>query len=571
MLFHPDDQTGIGHANTLKLFESDNSGGYTTTIKNPLQFELVIDHLSSGLSFRQVVAVYNSTKKRTGLSKLGNISEGTVSNYARIAVAINLQRIADILADESIWAFSLANDSSTHHGRSYFDNRIRFHRDGILHNVHIMAVPMYDNHTGKLMFDLITKLLTAMYPEWKKKLLGISTDGASSMTGSVRGLATRLEAVVEHKLYRIWCGLHQLDLIMKYGYKELMDGEFNDILHKLTGHLRHQSNLINGMRAKCPKATITRWTAMGTTCQWLMENRVVILQYLTTNDAEQAPHDWWWVVAAVLSQLSVQVNIAVIKLQARDLLMSQQAQELDHLAGIFINHFMIEGPNPITPDEIDKSINCMYGRWTVTHENIINFILDQGLFIQEIFLEKLSIELRIKIIVMIGQLILQIVDGITDISVERTSTNRSSDDELPATLPHELVKLRGRDFTTLLARHLNHLKQIWTEESIAELEHQHRQLLVMYEHDATLKSILGRCDGNTSFEEGWAIVEGQKLDRLRDFCGGLASIFPNTASVESDFSILGWEMDSHRMSLMDVSVEGIMQCGQWEILVNLIK
>ena len=67
------------------------------------------------------------------------------------------------------------------------------------------------------------------------------------------------------------------------------------------------------------------------------------------------------------------------------------------------------------------------------------------------------------------------------------------------------------------------------------------------------------------------LLKDGNFDRLRDFCGGLASIFPNTASVESDFSILGWEMNSHRTSLMDISLEGIMQCGQWEILLELIK
>ena len=179
-----------------------------------------------------------------------------------------------------------------------------------------MAIPMYDKHTGELMFNLITKLLTAIYPDWQKKLLGVSTDGASSMTGSVRGLATRLEAVIAHKLYRIWCGLHQLDLVMKYGYKDLMDGEFNDIMHKLTGYLRHQFNLINEMQTKCPKAVTTRWTAMGTTCQWLMEHWVHVLEYLTTTEAEQAPPDWWWVTAASLSALSTQVNFVILKLQA---------------------------------------------------------------------------------------------------------------------------------------------------------------------------------------------------------------------------------------------------------------
>ena len=50
----------------------------------------------------------------------------------------------------------------------------------------------------------------------------------------------------------------------------------------------------------------------------------------------------------------------------------------------------------------------------------------------------------------------------------------------------------------------------------------------------------------------------------------MASIFPNTASVESDFSALGWEMDPYRMSLTDISLEGIMQCRQWDVLSKLI-
>src|SRR5579859_1097224 len=62
----------------------------------------------------------------------------------------------------------------------------------------------------------------------------------------------------------------------------------------------------------------------------------------------------------------------------------------------------------------------------------------------------------------------------------------------------------------------------------------------------------------------WAIVEGQ-FEILRDFCGGIATVFPNTASVESDFSILGWEKDRYRLSITDLSLEGIMHC-QYEML-----
>ena len=76
----------------------------------------------------------------------------------------------------------------------------------------------------------------------------------------------------------------------------------------------------------------------------------------------------------------------------------------------------------------------------------------------------------------------------------------------------------------------------------------------------------------TSFWSGWAIVEqlhSSEFTVLRDFCGGIASVFPNTATVESDFSILGWEADEYRRSLTNLSLQGIMQCKQFNLLNSL--
>jgi hypothetical protein len=39
-----------------------------------------------------------------------------------------------------------------------------------------------------------------------------------------------------------------------------------------------------------------------------------------------------------------------------------------------------------------------------------------------------------------------------------------------------------------------------------------------------------------------------------EFCGGLASPFPNTATVESDFSVLKWEKDLHRSNITSFSL-----------------
>ena len=69
------------------------------------------------------------------------------------------------------------------------------------------------------------------------------------------------------------------------------------------------------------------------------------------------------------------------------------------------------------------------------------------------------------------------------------------------------------------------------------------------------------------FNDAWDSVPGCK--RLRTFCGGLATVFPNTTSVESDFSILKWELDEFRSSLMHLSVEGAIQAKQRSLLKKL--
>ena len=68
----------------------------------------------------------------------------------------------------------------------------------------------------------------------------------------------------------------------------------------------------------------------------------------------------------------------------------------------------------------------------------------------------------------------------------------------------------------------------------------------------------------------WAIVAG-RLEILRDFYGGITAMCANTASVESDFSILGWEKDEYRLSLTDLSLEGVLHCKQFDAIEKLAR
>jgi len=76
------------------------------------------------------------------------------------------------------------------------------------------------------------------------------------------------------------------------------------------------------------------------------------------------------------------------------------------------------------------------------------------------------------------------------------------------------------------------------------------------------------CVDIKSFDTVWAVVKG-KFEILHNFCGGIAAVFANTVSVESDFSILGWERDEYRFSMMDLSLEGVLHCKQYKMLQKL--
>lgn len=190
------------------------------------------------------------------------------------------------------------------------------------------------------------------------------------------------------------------------------------------------------------------------------------------------------------------------------------------------------------------------------------------MYIRDLFKE-LEPERQFQVISTIAHLVLDIVEGILAIQAERNSCNDTLD-ALPPTLPHELAKIRGSMFGEILLAHVDRLRQFWSEQAIADIEDQHKKLVLAYQNEPILQSKLDDCNHNTSFEVAWRIVEG-RFDILRDFCGGIATIFANTVTVESDFSILGWEKDEYRMSLTDLSLEGVMQCKQFELLSKLAK
>ena len=91
-----------------------------------------------------------------------------------------------------------------------------------------------------------------------------------------------------------------------------------------------------------------------------------------------------------------------------------------------------------------------------------------------------------------------------------------------------------------------------------------------YQNEGPLKDAFDNCDYKTSFQTGWNYVQNQ-LNSLKLFCGGMATAFPGTSNVLSDFSIAKLEKDVIQMSLSDFSLEGILHAKQYNKIYNLEK
>jgi hypothetical protein len=66
----------------LQLFKlNENKDGYTISIKRVMRFKLAIQHVSCGLSFRQVTTTIEQTKNTCKIAKLGSLNDTIVGQY----------------------------------------------------------------------------------------------------------------------------------------------------------------------------------------------------------------------------------------------------------------------------------------------------------------------------------------------------------------------------------------------------------------------------------------------------------------------------------------------------------
>ncbi|KAE9197415.1 hypothetical protein PF005_g16517 [Phytophthora fragariae] len=162
----------------------------------------------------------------------------------------------------------------------------------------------------------------------------------------------------------------------------------------------------------------------------------------------------------------------------------------------------------------------------------------------------------------VAQMYLLAIQNIHALSIPTEST-------LPVT-PKELVASSMVVLLSTIEAHHNQLTLHFGEEEINRVSKEFQLLRHEYSSKKPIQEAIDTFDHRlASFEEIWQLDDAAtRFPTLARFCGGLASVFPNTATVEADFSLIGCEKTDRRTVLTDLALEAILHCKQWQRLAG---
>ncbi|CAN5966279.1 unnamed protein product [Sphagnum jensenii] len=515
-------QSVLAKERALSLFkriDGDDDADYAYCVTIPKSkttvFQLAVRYVACGTSFRMAANLLSCTYNVLHNLILRSCSRNDVSNFIRVVYVVNLQHMACHLRHS--WAFSIALDSATHQSTSYLDLRFRIFLPAFydIVNVHAAALPMFDWHTGEVMYKMVAVFLNVMCPVWTVRLLGISFDGARNMMGRVAGVVTHLTNAMHNEcpLIRVWCGAHQLDLIMEY------------IMNSIT---------------TCPRV-VNRWLSTEKVIKWFKAHRPQLLAHIESKQPPSAPPRIWWVFVLAMHHFTSLTAITFRTIQGLSTLLDQQQAALDDLVTSFIDDVGVIGPlSPEAIANLEVSEHVISGRYAVQLSSVREFVSGLASWADSIVDEVDPVQ-RNDLWNDIASVYVTACDRVSQLSSLRDADNNALAN--PSSLP------------------LHH----YSVDHIDVIADEHKLLLHAYRSEPVLKQAIDGLDSQSSFRDGWSLI-GSIFPNLMEFCGVLATIFLGTSTVESDFSVLRWEKDNFRKSLSDFGLEGVMQSKQWTFL-----
>lgn len=594
LFFNPNDEDDVSKEQALAVFAHKNgSENYEIVIKNQRLYDLAIKFVSCGASFRLAARMIQCTKEETKFAYYGGCSEHKVAGYVRAVLASNLQKIAVMM--RSAWAYAIATDAGAHQSTCYLDIRVRMWQSGALQDFHLFSLPTFDQYPALSVMQRLEKCLDVLDPLWRGKLLGTTTNGGINtgrnigMTGSQQGISARLTTLVTKPgFFLIWCGVHQLELVVKNCVTAFCQKAFYDELVTILAALRQQEHLQQQPSddppfvfnsEDLPDVTSAYTSTRGFShvlmqaLKWLMEHRVGVTQFLERCASSTVPSASWWVCVAVAHRVMAEIEYFMKKLVSMESgtnLVSDQVQELCKLALIMAD---VVGARRDLWDSRDTQDACAAGSFLLTYQNAQQFIQNEGGPLAIDMFDTLRGVERLHISKSVAHFAVDLIAGVATIAQDGRHYCAEDVGVLvnpPCVMPIEVFEMGKEAFMKVLSSQQERLRESFGEEDIKAIERDFDDFAVAVEREPILNGVLKKHGRETDVSFAWSCLNG-RFRMLQEFVGGLACVVPEAAAgtLASDLSLLNWEKPDYRQTMVDFALEGILHARQ-KVKVELV-
>ena len=556
---------------------------YKLIVKNLDAYEVTVKLLPLGLSNNQIVQVVKVFRESYSLgAQLPSVSSAEISIYSRISAIIGLCKLSDIA--QSAWTYSLGFDMSKDRFQNdNLDIRLRAPAtDGSdTFDFHSVLIPMSESHTGENIANRIAAFQDAIDPNWKVKIMGISSDGAASNTGHKSGAITLLEEKVATPLMRVWCAPHQLDLAVSNTIKDL--GGMPDVIGKaktLSGYLRKQTVLIR-KGLICPSYTEVRWSSLTKLLQWISDNRKDINDHISAHkDGPEGINDYFWLMIDSLTPVFVDVSNTMTSIQGTWHVVETVERELKALyskIGLRVNAYttteIVE--KAVYKKREDGMIELKFGRHVIPCNEIINYVHTSGLQNSIIF-RGLRNESGTNFLKTLGSFLIVLLDKLSFIGIKRDSGNNPDRTESPPVFPNDFADLSTIELSDIMIKFQKRfdLVGINSEEMYKGVMRDHLRLRTLRRELCPTQFVEAQREyEKKGFKSAWDSLPNNYFF-IRILASGFATVMPSTARVESDFSIVNFLRGERKFHLTGFALEGILQTQQFDIMdefLNILK
>ncbi|GMG16462.1 unnamed protein product [Phytophthora fragariaefolia] len=581
------------------------------------QIDCLVELAAAGLSFRQISSAMSSLRShapvllRDVVNSHGagsdaaaaankhlhgaqnaspEYNEEQTAEFVRLIIAASLSVTARLL--RGCWAFSLVLKASMEHTpvRSYLEFRVKVYGGGVIHNVHLLSIPCFEGKCKMMMYSTLERVLSVVLPNWRRRLIGVATDGDAQMPARVLDMVARLQQeAVSPVVYRSSSGCHQLDCIVTNFYSSLQGGCFLLVLKELSAYIRRQPELLAKMGAP-PTAPSTsgsskeRWVALGKETNWIAAHREMVFEHLEIEKPPSAPDRTWWLFFATVNWVATRANMTFAKLLRNHATIADQIEAVAALSREFATSFHALGPldDPLLANAVhDKMYKSRKGRFALGKPAMLTYIKEIDSLSVDIInsSEDPMVDLAVENMSICG---VNMIESLLELSASlrdeenngarRGPNNPKVSEFLPPTLPHELAQLSGREFASLLQTYGSIVRNFLSDEDIDIMDQELQGLRRGAVRESVLSAALANCNAETRFEDAWALTES-RFKLLECFAGGFASVFScdpiATQGGTSDLPLCRSEMDTARVLLADFALEGSLHAQQFPALMEL--